>query len=168
VRNEELPAVDWDQGYGQVFQLGFDDPSIATRYSIDGATVTVEELRRGNTFVLQWTNGRLVDRTSMTFQRPDVFLQSSSTFHPLELSALEVQTGDSYSLRVHTGRDWMIEVLYALNDVVMEPIQVALDHDGSVTFTTSAATKPGRYTFLAFRRVGETHWSMADRSISVQ
>jgi hypothetical protein len=168
VRNEELPAVDWDQGYGQVFQLGFNDPSIVTRYTIDGATATVDELQRGNTFVLQWSNGRLVDRTPMTLQRPDVFLQPTSAFHSLELSALEVQTGDSYKLRVHAVRDWVVEVLYALNDTVMDPFQTVLDQEGSVTFTTTTQTKPGRYTFLAFRRVGETYWSLVDRSITVK
>lgn len=50
----------------------------------------------------------------------------------------------------------------------MDPFQAVLDQEGNAILTTTPRTKSGRYTFLAFRRVGETYWSLVDRSIAVK
>jgi hypothetical protein len=66
--NEGLPSAPADQGFGTLFKLAYDDPSLVIHYSTTGLPpdLNVEEA-----LVFQWMRGHFVDVTSHMRRRPE-------------------------------------------------------------------------------------------------
>jgi hypothetical protein len=64
--------------------------------------------------------------------------------------------------------DVTLNVLRAHDGVVEPPFQLKLDHQGRAEISVSSQTKPGKYTFVAVQRPGETGWVTVSGSIQVQ
>ena len=66
--NEGLPSAPADQGFGTLFKLAYDDPSLVIHYSTTGLppALNVEDA-----LVFQWMRGHFVDVTSHVRRRPE-------------------------------------------------------------------------------------------------
>jgi hypothetical protein len=59
-------------------------------------------------------------------------------------------------------------VLYALDGVIQEPLQIKLDPQGEGQLDRGKGLKAGVYTFVAVRREAETGWVTVSKSITVR
>lgn len=161
--NEEYPTLSWDHAGGMLFQMAYEDPSLAVRYSADALPLPLERYDREHILALQWTNSHLVDRTSYVKQRPDLLLAHA----PGQAFHLE-QTEEDETIRIPELSNETATVLYALDGVIQEPSQIKLNAQGEGRFDRGAGTIPGLYTLVAVRREREMGWTTVSKSINVK
>jgi len=168
--DEEVPSVPWNQAFGLVYRLAYQDESIRTEYSSGGIGTTGNDLNSGRAFAFKLAGGHLLDITRFVKQRPDLLLPHNPDAHyQLELSKPVVRAGgDSYGLRIPEVNDATLNVLRAHDGVVEEPFRLKFDRQGRAEIPVDGQTRPGEYTFVAVQRPGETGWVTSSGSIQVQ
>jgi hypothetical protein len=164
--NEDIPQAPRDQG-GVLLQLAYNDPSLTMHYVTEGFSIPQADVSEGKVLALKWMDGEIVDITAFACQRPELLVSHPpSTNYHLEISTEAEVDGHFYTVRVPELPGTTAAILYAIDGVVMEPIQVKLDEQGEATLD-GYLTKRGTYTFVAVRSSAEAAWVPVARSIRV-
>jgi hypothetical protein len=158
--NEEHPTVSWDQAGGMLFQMAYNDLSLATRYTEEGLPLSLAGYDRDHVLAFKWTNSHLVDMTSFVRQRPDLLAPHA----PGEIFHLDATEKE---IRISERANHTVTVLYARNGIIQEPVQVRLDGNGESPFIPGSDTSPGIYTIVAVRGEG-IGWVTVSKSIRVR
>ncbi len=171
--DEESPSIPWNQAYGMVYQIAYQDESILTEYSSGGIGTTGNDMNSGRALAFKLAGGHLIDITRFVKQRPDLLLPHSPAAHyRLELSKSLVRaSGDTYvaSIPELAATDGVtLNVLRAHDGIVEDPFQWKLDPHGRVEIPVGSQTRPGEYTFVAVQRPGESGWVTVSGSVQVQ
>jgi Dolichyl-phosphate-mannose-protein mannosyltransferase len=167
--NEERPSLSWDQASGMLFQMAYNDKSIKSEYSIDGLTVTDEDIHHGRALALKLNKGRIVDFTPFVKQQPSLLLPHNPDMpFRLELSSDQIRAGElEYGVRVSQLKDTTVNALVAFNGVLMDPFRIQLNKKGEGKVAISGETRPGLYTFVALQPDGTPNWVTVAGSIRI-
>jgi hypothetical protein len=171
--DEEAPSIPWNQAFGMVYQMAYHDESIRTEYSSTGIATTGNDLNSGKALAFKLAGGHLIDITLFVKQRPELLLPHipDAQYHLLLSKSVVRASGDTYVVNIpelSSADDVTLNVLRAHDGVVEPPFQLKLDHQGRAEISVSSQTKPGKYTFVAVQRPGETGWVTVSGSIQVQ
>jgi hypothetical protein len=164
--NEEVPSLPGDDLGGVPLRLGYDDPTLVTYYSTDGSSIALEKVRSSKLLAFKFSDGHLTDITPIVHQRPDLLLpHGKGVNYHLELPETTAPPGESRTIRIPELQDEIVEILYAIEGKVAEPIKVRTDSRGEAQFPITSARM---YTFIAVRREGETGWVTVSGSIQAR
>lgn len=171
--DEEAPSVPWNQAFGKVYQLAYQDESIRTEYASGGIGTTGDDLNSGRAFAFKLAGGRLIDITRFVKQRPDLLLPHNPDAHyHLELSKSVARSeGDTYVVNIpelSETEDRTLNFLRAHDGVMEDPVQLKFDRQGRTEIPVDGRTKPGEYTFVAVQRPGESGWVTVSGAIRVE
>jgi hypothetical protein len=171
--DEESLTLPWDQAYGKLYQLAYHDESIRTEYFTSGIGTTGNDVTSGRALVFKLANGHLTDITRFVKQRPELLLpHSAEGRYFLELSKSVVRaSGDDYVFKIPqlSSNDTVtLNVLRAHDGTVEAPFQLKLDQKGWAEIQVGNQTLPGKYTYIAVQRPGDTAWVTVSGSIQVQ
>jgi hypothetical protein len=164
--NEDIPQAARDQG-GVLLQLAYNDPSLTMHYVTEGFSIPHADLSAGRVLALKWIDDGIVDITAFACQRPELLVPHPRlTNYHLEISTEAETDRHSYTVRVPELRKSTALILYAIDGVIMEPIEVTLGERGEATLDRYL-TRRGTYTFVAVRASSEATWVPVGRSIRV-
>jgi len=171
--DEENPSIPWNQAFGMLYQMAYQDETIRTEYSSGGIGTSANDLNSGRALAFKSAGGHLIDITPFVKQRPDLLLPHNPGLHyHLELSKSVVHAGtDTYVMKIpelFETNDVTLNVLQAYNGIVGDPYPVKLEHHGQVEIPVGSDTRPGTYTFVALQRHGDSGWVTVSGSIQVQ
>ena len=157
--NEDVPFAALAHAHGLLFKLAYDDPELVVRYYTTGLP---DGLDAAGVLAFKWTDGHFVDVTSFVRQRPDLLLPHSPTanYH------LELKLGgssDNQILRIPELGNARIELLYAVDGRIREPLRAALDDAGGFPFLECFGIRT--CVVVAARREGDRSWAVINRSI---
>jgi hypothetical protein len=171
--DEESLTLNWDQAYGKLYQLAYHDESIRTEYYSTGIGATGNDVTSGRALVFKLADGHLVDITAFVKQRPELLLpHNPEGRYFLELSkSVARASGDDYVFKIPqlSSNDTVtLNVLRAHDGTVEAPFQLKLDQKGWAEIQVGNQTLPGKYTYIAVQRPGDTGWVTVSGSIQVQ
>lgn len=155
----------WSFAQGELFRLLYSEPGLEVSFTSLGFQVPGSASEESDLHVFQTASGHLLEVTNEFLARPSDFLTSQEDFLYearevfLQVTPTRVEAGwGSYRLELPGFENQTVEIQFRRDREPIGVIQAQLDSSGAVSYFVSRETPPGRYQFLAVRKLGEERW----------